>query len=36
MDLTEIVWEDVNLMHLAGDRDLCRAVVNTVMNRRFS
>jgi hypothetical protein len=34
MDLREIGWEGVDWMHLAEDRDQCRAVVNTVMNRR--
>jgi hypothetical protein len=27
--------EDVDWMHLAEDRDQCRAVVNTVMNLRI-
>jgi len=34
MDLRELVWEDVNWIHLAQDRDKCRAVVNTVMNHQ--
>jgi hypothetical protein len=34
MDLTEIVWEGVDWIHLAQDRDQWRAVVNTVMNLR--
>jgi hypothetical protein len=32
MDLRKIVWEGVEWMHLAQDRDQWRAVVNTVMN----
>jgi hypothetical protein len=35
MDLREIVWESVDWMHLAEDRDYCRALVNTVMNPQF-
>jgi hypothetical protein len=31
-DLREISWEGVECIHLAQDRDLWRAVVNTVMN----
>jgi hypothetical protein len=34
MDLREIGWEGVDWMHLAQDRDHCRSLVNTVMNRR--
>jgi hypothetical protein len=34
MDLREIVWEGVDWMHLAEDRDQWRVVVNTVMNLR--
>jgi len=34
MDLREIVWEGVEWIHLAQDRDQWRAVVNTVMNLR--
>jgi hypothetical protein len=34
MDLKEIVWEVVNWIHLAQDRDQWQAVVNTVMNVR--
>jgi len=30
-NLSEIVWEGVDWMHLAQDRDQWRAVVNTVM-----
>jgi len=32
MDLREIVWESVEWMHLAQERDQWRAVVNMVMN----
>jgi hypothetical protein len=32
MDLRETGWEGVDWMHLAQDRDQCRAVVNTVMD----
>jgi hypothetical protein len=31
MELREIGWGCVNLIHLAEDRDQCRAVVNTEM-----
>jgi hypothetical protein len=34
MDLTEIGWKDVDWIHLAQDRDRCRALVNTVMKLR--
>jgi hypothetical protein len=34
-DIKEIVWEIVNWIHLAQDRDQWRAVVNTVMNLRI-
>jgi hypothetical protein len=34
MDLREIVWEGVEWMHLAQDRDQWWAVVNTVMSLR--
>jgi hypothetical protein len=34
MDVREIGWKVVEWMHLAQDRDQCRAVVNTVMNLR--
>jgi hypothetical protein len=34
MDLREIGFGDVNWIHLAQDRDRCRALVNTVMNLR--
>jgi hypothetical protein len=34
MDLQEIVWEDVDCMHMAQDRDQGRALVNTEMNIR--
>jgi len=32
MDLREIVWEGVEWMHLAQDRDQWQAFMNTVMN----
>jgi hypothetical protein len=35
MDLKETGWGSVNWMHLAQDNDLCRDVVNTVINLRF-
>jgi hypothetical protein len=35
MDLKEIVWEDVDWIHVAQDRDRCRAFVKTVMKDRF-
>jgi hypothetical protein len=34
MDLREIVWEVVDWMHLALDRDQWRVLMNTVMNLR--
>jgi hypothetical protein len=34
MDLREIVWDDRNWLNLAQDRDLWRALVNTVTNLR--
>jgi hypothetical protein len=34
MDHREMVWEGVDWMHLAQDRDQWRALVNTVMNLR--
>jgi hypothetical protein len=34
MYLREMVWEVVDLIYLAQDRDRWRAVVNTVMNLR--
>jgi hypothetical protein len=34
MDLMEIMWEGVDWMHLAQDRDQWRSLVNTVMNLR--
>jgi hypothetical protein len=34
MDLREIVFEDVDRIHWARDRDRWRALVNTVMNLR--
>jgi len=36
MDLWEIWWECVDWIHLAQDRDWWQAVVNMVMNLRFS
>jgi len=32
MDLKEIVWEDMNWICVAEDRDKWRAVMNTVVN----
>jgi hypothetical protein len=32
MDLTEIVWEIVDRIHLAHDREEWRVFANTVMN----
>jgi hypothetical protein len=34
MDLREIGWGGMDRVHLALDRDQCRALVNTVMNLR--
>jgi hypothetical protein len=34
MDLREIVFVDVDWIHLAQDRDRWRALANTVMNLR--
>jgi hypothetical protein len=34
MDLREIVWDGMDSIDLAHDRDERRALVNTVMNRR--
>jgi hypothetical protein len=34
MDLREIGWEGMELIHLAQDRNRWRAVVNAVMNLR--
>jgi hypothetical protein len=34
MDLKKIVWEGVDSMHLAQNRDQWQALVNTVMNFR--
>jgi hypothetical protein len=36
MELKEIAWQTVNLIHLVEDRDQWRALVNTVMNLRIS
>jgi hypothetical protein len=35
MDLRDIGWKDVDLIHLSQDRDQWRAFVNTVMNLLF-
>jgi hypothetical protein len=35
MNLREIGWKGVHWMHAARDRDLLRALVNTVRNLRF-
>jgi hypothetical protein len=35
IDLREIVWDDVDWIDLAQDRDQWRALVNTVMNLRL-
>jgi hypothetical protein len=35
MDLREIGWEGVECVHLAQDRNLWLALVNTVMNLRL-
>jgi hypothetical protein len=35
MDLRDIGFGDADWIHLAQDRDRCRALVNTVMNLRF-
>jgi len=34
MTLKEIVWESVDWVHVAQDRDQWRAVLNMVMNLR--
>jgi len=34
MDGHHLGWEGVDWIHLAHDRDKCRALVNTVMNIR--
>jgi hypothetical protein len=34
-DLTGIVWEDEDYIHLAQDRDQWRTLMNTVMNLRI-
>jgi hypothetical protein len=36
MDLRDVGWEGVDWIHLALDRDLLQAVVNTVMNHWVS
>jgi hypothetical protein len=35
LDLRENGWSGMEGIHLAQDRDQCRALVNTVMNFRF-
>jgi hypothetical protein len=35
IDLREIIWDGVDWIDLAQDRDKWRALVNTVMNLRF-
>jgi hypothetical protein len=32
MDVREVAWEGVDLIHLAPDRDHWQALVNTVIN----
>jgi hypothetical protein len=34
MDLREIGWDGVDWIHMAQDRDHCRALVKTVLNLR--
>jgi hypothetical protein len=34
MDLQEVGWVGMNWIYLAQDSDMCRAVVNAVMNIR--
>jgi hypothetical protein len=34
MDLRDIVWDDMDLIDMAEDRDQKRALVNTIMNLR--
>jgi hypothetical protein len=34
MDLREIGWGDMDFIHLTGDREQSKALVNTVMNIR--
>jgi hypothetical protein len=36
MDLREIGWWSAECIHLAQDRDQCRALVNTVMDMRVT
>jgi hypothetical protein len=36
MDLREIGWDGVDWIDMAQDRDQWRALVNTVLNLRFS
>ena len=35
MDVREVEWEGLDWIDLPQDRDMLRAVVNTVMNLRF-
>jgi hypothetical protein len=35
MNLSEKIWESLDWMQLAQDKDWCRAFVNTVMNIWF-
>jgi hypothetical protein len=35
MNLGEVGCQDVDWLHLAVDKDQCRALVNTVMNFRY-
>jgi hypothetical protein len=35
MDLTEIVWNGIDWIDLAEDRDQCRALMNKIMNLRL-
>jgi hypothetical protein len=36
MDLRQIVWGGVDWIDIAQDREQWRALVNTIMNHRFS
>jgi len=35
MDLSVIVWDDADWIHLAQDMDQCWALVNMVINLQF-